>query len=245
MPEAAVDPVAPAFADVASTRPGGGADRYRAALRTTARPDVRPDHLAEFIDVRDRLLCIARRIVGNRSDAEDVVQDAWLRWDHTDRGAVHDVPAFLCRTTTLLSINAIQTAHVRHQSPTGVWPANWPDRGDDPVAVVERMEELRAAMLLLIERLTPRERSAFVLREAFGYPHRQIGDVLSLTETNARQLIRRARVRLAADPGRPASPAEQLRLLTAFRKVARTGDPSALADIAKDPGTSRAAGPAS
>ncbi|BCJ61794.1 sigma-70 family RNA polymerase sigma factor [Micromonospora endophytica] len=187
-----------------------------------------PDHLADFLDVRDRLLRIARRIVGDRSDAEDVVQDAWLRWHRTDRTAVRNVPAFLCRTTTLLSINATRTAHVRHRNPADSWSVEPVDPGDDPATVVERTEELRAAIRLLVERVTPRERCAYLLREAFGYPHRQIGELLGLTEANARQLTRRARARLAGDRGAPASPVEQLRLLAAFAEVTRTGDPAAL-----------------
>jgi RNA polymerase sigma-70 factor (ECF subfamily) len=107
-----------------------------------------------------------------------------------------------------------------------------PDPSDDPATVVERADQVRAAMLLLVQRLTPRERCAYVLREAFAYPHRQIADVLGMTEVNVRQLIRRARVRLGADSDRPASPAEQLQLLGAFLEVARTGDPAALADLA-------------
>jgi RNA polymerase sigma factor (sigma-70 family) len=184
------------------------------------------------MDVRDRLLRIARRIVGGESDAEDVVQDAWLRWHLTDRSAVRNVPGFLCRTTARLSINAIQTAHVRHQSSAGRWPVDRPDLADDPAVLSARTDDLRAAVRLLVERLTPRERSAYVLREAFGYPHREIGDVLGLTEANARQLIRRARVRIRVEHGRTASPVDQLRLLGAFLEVARTGDPGALGELA-------------
>ena len=98
------------------------------------------------------------------------MQDAWLRWTRTDRSSVRNAPAFLCRTTTLLAINATQTAHVRHQSATGLSPAERADPGDGPATIVERAEEVRAAMLLLVERLTPREQSAYVLREAFAYP---------------------------------------------------------------------------
>jgi RNA polymerase sigma-70 factor (ECF subfamily) len=201
------------------------------------RPASRPpnlEHLSDFLGVRDRLLRVAQRVIGRETGAEDVVQDTWLRWDRTDRSAVRNVPAFLCRTTTLLAINATQTAHVRHRS-SASWAADRPDAADDPATVVERAEEVRAAMLLLVERLTPRQRCAYVLREAFAYPHRQIADVLGMTEANTRQLIRRARVRLATGSGRPASPAEQLSLLGAFLEVARTGDPAALADLAREP----------
>jgi len=196
---------------------------------------IHPDDLAEFLRVRDRLLRIARRIVGGEYDAEDVVQDAWLRWSQTDRSVVRNVPAFLCRTTTRLSITAIQTAHVRHQTAAGLWPADRPDPGSGPAERAERTEQLRIAMRLLIERLTPRERAAYMLREAFGYSHRQIGDVLGLTEANTRQLIRRSRVRVGVERDRRASPADQLQLLGAFLEVARTGDAGALAALAREP----------
>jgi RNA polymerase sigma-70 factor (ECF subfamily) len=121
-----------------------------------------------------------------------------------DRSVIDNVPGFLCRTTARLSINAIQTAYARHQSSTGLWPVERPDLADDPAVQSARAEEFRHAVRLLVERLTPRERSAYVLREAFDYPHRQIGELLGLTEANARQLIRRARARVAADHGRAA-----------------------------------------
>jgi len=193
----------------------------------------RPAHLDDFLELRDRLLHTARRIVGGESEAEDVVQDAWLRWDHTDRSVIRNVPAFLTSTTTRLSINAIQTAYVRHRSSPGEWPVERPDRGSDPAVQIERTEDLRAALVVLAERLTPRECAAFVLREAFGFPHRQIGEALGLTEANTRQLVRRARTRLADGRAKPAPSADRLRLLAAFLEVNRTGDPAALAALAR------------
>lgn len=235
MPEAVLEFSGPAIAVATASRQ----DRHSARRRRQPNPrsdtPPNPDHLSDFLDVRDRLLRIAKRVIGRETGADDIVQDAWLRWNRTDRSTVRNVPAFLCRTTTLLAINATQTAHVRHQSATGLSPAERPDPGDGPATVVERAEEVRAAMLLLVERLTPRERSAYVLREAFAYPYREIGDVLDMTEANARQSIRRSRVRLAAGHARPASSAEQLSLLGAFLEVARTGNPAALADLANDP----------
>jgi RNA polymerase sigma-70 factor, ECF subfamily len=147
----------------------------------------------EFLDVRDRMLRIARRITAGRTDADDVVQEAWLRWNRTDRATIRDVPAFLCHTTTNLAINAIQSAHVRHR---GALPPAERAGGLDPATVVERADDVRTAMRILDERLTPRERRAFVMREAYGYPHRQIGDALGMTEANTRQMLRRARAKL-------------------------------------------------
>jgi RNA polymerase sigma factor (sigma-70 family) len=210
--------------------PGG----RRVACRTGSwRREPQAEHLADYLDVHDRLLRIARRIAGNQADAADIVQDAWLRWHRTDRGEVRDAPAFLSRLTARLAINAIQTAHVRHRTSVGLWPMEQPGRDDDPAVIVERADEFRAAMLLLVQRLTPRERSAYVLRQAFGYPHRQIGEALGLTESNTRQLLRRAQARLTVEGGRPASRADQARLMDAFLDVARSGDPGALAEHAR------------
>ncbi|MEU8609559.1 sigma factor-like helix-turn-helix DNA-binding protein [Actinoplanes sp. NPDC048791] len=239
MSEATLDLSCPAIA-VATTQPYGrhSARRPVTGRRTPGPPgNPHPDaeHLSEFLGVRDRMLRIAQRVIGRESGADDVVQDAWLRWDRTDRSTVRSVPAFLCRTTTLLAINVTQTAHERHRGSAASWAWEPPDPGDDPATVVERAEEIRAAMLLLVERLTVRERCAYVLREAFAYPYREIGSLLGTTEVNARQLVRRARVRTRTDSGRRATPAEQLELLGAFKEVARTGNPAALADLARDP----------
>ncbi|MCM4078893.1 sigma-70 family RNA polymerase sigma factor [Paractinoplanes hotanensis] len=238
MSEDVLELAGPAFRATAAQQAG----EYRASCRVKgsrlasprSNTPPSPEHLSDFLRVRSRLLRIAQRVIGREAGAEDIVQDAWLRWNRTDRSVVRNVPAFLCRTTTMLAINATQTAHVRHQSLSAPWAMDRPDPADGPATVVERAEEVRAAMLLLVQRLTPRERCAYVLREAFDYPHRQIADVLGMTEVNARQLIRRARIRLRAGRDRPASSAEQLRLLGAFLEVAGTGDPAALADLARD-----------
>ena len=195
------------------------------------------DGLADFLAVRDRLLRIATRIVGGASDAEDVVQDAWLRWNRTDRTGVRDAAAFLSQMTARLSVGVMQSARVRHRSSSEV-PAELPDGGrtgdTDPAVAVELGDGLRHALLMLVERLSPRERAAYVLREAFGYSHREIADLLGLTEANARQVIQRGRFRLAAGSTRPASSAAQRRLLGAFRQLANAGDSRALAEVARD-----------
>ncbi|MEU4426430.1 sigma factor-like helix-turn-helix DNA-binding protein [Actinoplanes sp. NPDC024001] len=188
------------------------------------------DGLRDFLGVRDRLLRIARGIAG--PDAEDVVQEAWLRWNGTDRSVVRDAPAFLSRTTTRLSITRIQSAYSRHQSAVGLWPVESGPTADDPAALVVEAEQVRAAIALLVSCLAPRERVAYLLREAFALPHRQIAGLLGITEAHARQLIRRARVRLEAEAGERVAPDEHLGLLTAFAEVSRTGDPAALVGLA-------------
>ncbi|GAA0448790.1 hypothetical protein Ade02nite_61630 [Paractinoplanes deccanensis] len=188
------------------------------------------DGLHDFLGVRDRLLRIARGIAG--PDAEDVVQDAWLRWNGTDRTVVRDAPAFLSRTTTRLSLTRTQTAYARHQSPVGLCPPDPGGRGDDPAALAVAADELRGAMALLLARLGPRERVAYLLREAFALPYRQIAGLLGVSEAHARQLTRRARARLAAPGDGQVSSVDQHGLLAAFSEVSRTGDPAALVSLA-------------
>jgi RNA polymerase sigma-70 factor (ECF subfamily) len=149
-----------------------------------------------FEAVRPRLFGIAHRIAG--ADAEDVVQDAWIRWHGTDRRGVRDASAFLTTATTRLAINVVQSARARHETASGSWLTDPVDPTADPSVDVERREALGLAIRMLCERLSPTERAAFVLREGFDYPYRQIAEALELSEPNARQIVGRARVRLAA-----------------------------------------------
>ncbi|MFC9841071.1 sigma-70 family RNA polymerase sigma factor [Rhodococcus sp. NPDC127530] len=150
-----------------------------------------------FLSVRPRLFGIAYRILGNASDAEDIVQDVWLRWQGTDRTVVINPSAFLATTTTRLAITLAQSARKRHE----IYDLHrLPEPADphvDPATGAELREEVQSALLIL-EDLTPSERAAYVLREAFEYPYRRISEVLQLGVANARQLVRRARNRIAA-----------------------------------------------
>ncbi|MCY1139262.1 sigma-70 family RNA polymerase sigma factor [Actinoplanes sp. Pm04-4] len=187
--------------------------------------------LADFLQVRDRLLRIATRIAG--AEAEDVVQDAWLRWQRVDHNTVLDPPAYLSRTTVHLSLNRAQHRPAP-ALPTAARPA-------DPADQVTAADELRSALALLVARLEPRSRVAYTLREAFELPYRQIGDLLGITEPHTRQLVGRARRRLAAGPDHPVPRDEHRALLAAFQHTARTGDPAALAGLARSPESARAA----
>jgi RNA polymerase sigma-70 factor (ECF subfamily) len=183
-----------------------------------------------FLSVRNLLLGIAHKIVRGAADPEDVVQEAWLRWNHTDRDVVRDETAYLCRITVRLALTTVQSAHVRHRSPHEL-PIDQPDADADPALTVEDMERLREATHLMVRRLTPREQAAYVLRESFGYPYPDIGELVGCTEATARQLIRRARLRLRGKPSRSPSADEQRRLLAAFAEAARSGDAHALAEM--------------
>jgi RNA polymerase sigma-70 factor (ECF subfamily) len=182
-----------------------------------------------FLAVRNLLLGIARKIVGSTADAEDVVQDAWLRWNRTDREAVRDATAYLCRITIRSALTTMRSAHVRHRSAHEL-PMDQPEEDADPALAVESVERLREATHVMVRRLTPREQAAYVLRESFRYPYPDIGDLVGCTEVTARQMIRRARLRLRGQPTRWPSAAEHKRLLSAFMEAASAGDASARRD---------------
>ena len=178
---------------------------------------------ATFAELRSRLMGIAYRILGSWSEAEDIVQDAWLRWQRYDRTVVNPT-AFLVTATTRLAINAAQSARVRRESYVGQWLREPVATDDDPALGAERSDVLEEGILLLLERLAPKERATYVLHEAFDYPYAQIAQILRTTEVNARQLVSRARKHLATGRRRPASSDEYRRLLHTFVAAARHGD---------------------
>ena len=194
----------------------------------SAAHDALDDGAAAFAGHRRRLFGIAYRMLGSAAEAEDVVQDVWLRWQATDRSAVVDPAAFLITTTTRLAINVAASARARRETYIGPWLPEPVDTRDDPELGAERREALALAILFLLEKLSPRERAAYVLREAFDYSYDHIGNILHLTEPNVRQLVTRARKHIADERRVPVSDAEQRRLLEAFIAAAQRGDRSTL-----------------
>jgi RNA polymerase sigma-70 factor (ECF subfamily) len=163
-------------------------------------------------------------MLGSVAEAEDVVQDAWTRWQSTDRGVVRDPQAFLTTTTTRLAINVLQSARTRREPYVGPWRPEPVDTSADPSVGAERAEALELAVLMLLERLSPAERAAYVLREAFNYPHKEIAEVLRVEEANARQLVTRARQHVTDGRRARVSSGDQKRLLHAFVAASQTGD---------------------
>ena len=186
---------------------------------------------AVFTSLRPRLFGIAYRMLSSATEAEDLVQEVWLRWQTTDRGAVANPAAFLATTTTRLAINALQSARVRRETYIGPWLPEPVDTSADPYLGAERGEALEFAALLLMEKLTPNERAAYVLREAFDYPYGQIADILQSTEPAVRQLVSRARKHVTGERRTPVSAAAQRELLTSFIAAARSGDMTALEQL--------------
>ena len=170
-------------------------------MTAPARATTSEDGLAAFLMLRPRLFRIAHRILGSAAEADDIVQDVWLRWQMTDRTIVRDVAAFLATATTRLAINVLQSARSRRESHTGPALPELPDTDADQSRRAERAEALAAALDILVKSLSPKERAAFVLREAFEYAYRDIARVLGLREANARQIVTRARRRVASAAG--------------------------------------------
>jgi RNA polymerase sigma-70 factor (ECF subfamily) len=186
------------------------------------------DGLSVFAPVRPRLFGIACRMLGSAAEAEDIVQDVWLRWQSANRSAVENPPAFMATTTTRLCINLAQSAHSRRETYIGTWLPEPMDTSGDPGLGAERGEALKLAVLVLLEKLSPTERAAYILREAFDYSYRQIADILQMEEANTRQLVSRARKHIADGRRTPVSTGEQRRLLEAFIAAAQKGDMAAL-----------------
>ncbi|MEU0249053.1 RNA polymerase sigma factor SigJ [Streptomyces sp. NPDC006235] len=184
-----------------------------------------------FERLRPRLFGIAYRVLGSVAEAEDVVQDVWLRWQGVDRGAVLDHGAFLAKITTRLAINVAQSARVRREAYVGPWLPEPVDTSVDPQVGAERGEALELAVLLVLERLNPVERAAYVLREAFDYAYDEIAGMLQLSQANTRQIVSRARKRLSAERREPVDSAQHRRLLEAFVAAARHGDVAALENV--------------
>jgi len=198
-------------------------------MRADAAEHGQDDGLSIFASVRPRLFGIAYRMLGSAAEAEDVVQDVWLRWQQSaNRKTVENPPAYLATTTTRLCINLAQSAHSRRETYTGTWLPEPVDTSADPGIGAERGEALKLAVLLLLEKLSPTERAAYVLREAFDYPYDEIASILQMEEANVRQLFSRARKHIADGRRTSVSSNEQRRFLEAFIAAAQKGDMTAL-----------------
>ena len=210
--------------DVASWLRGGGSAVGSAGTGRQV-PDTGLAAVADdFAQLRPRLFGVAYRMLGSIADAEDIVQDVWVKWQAYDRASVRDATAFLITMTTRLAINATQTARARRETYVGPWLPEPVDTTADPQLGAERGEALETAVLVLLEKLSPTERAAFVLREAFDYPYARIAEVLQTKVSNARKLLSRARQAVAAERQKSVDASHQHRLLAAFLSAAQAGD---------------------
>ena len=187
------------------------------------------DGVVLFLDQQQRLFSIAARIVGDTTAAEDVVQEVWVRWQRTDRSEVRNPPAFLATATTRVAINVLQSAHHRRETSVTPWLEDMTDGANgappgDPAANAEAVEAAEHAISVLMERLGPAERGAYVLRKAFDYSYMRIAEVLPVSAVHARQLVRRAQLKLPSAAPRQVDAREQRRLVDAFLRAAQRGE---------------------
>jgi RNA polymerase sigma-70 factor (ECF subfamily) len=204
---------------------------------------VNGEPLEVFQQQRGRMFGIAYRMLGSVTEADDVLQEAWLRWQSVDHAGVSEPAAFLAKTVTNLCLTHLTTARARRETYVGEWLPEpiltGPDLGD----LAGQRESVSFALLTILEQLTPAERAAYVLREAFAYSHRDVGDLIGTTEANARQLHSRARKRVAtAEQKRPVDPNHWRALVERFIAAAQLGDVHRLAELLAADVVSRADG---
>ena len=202
--------------------------RAREVRGTTSSCD---DGLSTFMSVRRRLFGIVYRMLRCAAEAEDVVQDVWVRWQTADRHQVREAEAFLVTTATRLAINVMQSARSRRETSVEPWLPEPVDTSTDPGLGAELREALELGLLQLLETLSPKERAAYILREAFDYSYRDVARVLRLEEANARQIVTRARRHVTGDRRMPTNSTEQRRLFHAVTAAVQNGDVAALEGI--------------
>ncbi|SJM57937.1 putative sigma factor [Frigoribacterium sp. JB110] len=190
------------------------------------------DSTRAFSAHRRLLFTIAYEILGSVADAEDVVQEAWIRWDAGDRGDVRDARAYLARIVTRQALNRLRTVQRRREDYVGTWlpepMVTTPDVADDVVLA----ESVSTAMLLVLETLTPLERAVFVLREVFDFEYEEIAEAVERSAAAVRQTAKRARDHVAARrPRMSVEPDEAERVVERFRAATMTGDVQGLVDV--------------
>ena len=185
-----------------------------------------------FARHRSLLFTVAYEMLGSASDAEDVVQETWLRWSDVDHDEVRDPRAYLVRIVTRQALNRIRTLARRREDYVGEWLPEPLATGPDVAADVELAENVSIAMLTVLETLGPTERAVFVLREVFDTPYDEIAEAIGKSPAAARQIAHRAREHVAARRPRMAvSPTEQEEAVERFLAAVREGDMQGLLDV--------------
>lgn len=183
------------------------------------------DGAAPFDALRPRLMRVAYRMLGSVADAEDVVQDAWLRWQSADRDAVRVPEAFLRRVVTRLCLDQLKSARVRRETYVGPWLP-------DPVVEADEVEDVTLPLMLALERLSPLERAAFLLHDVFGESFEQVAEALGRDPAACRQLASRARDHVRQEKPRfPVDRAHGMEIAEAFFAATHGGELARLGAI--------------
>jgi len=195
----------------------------------TADADISSEAAASFTPLRPRLARIAYRMLGSVADAEDVMQEAFLRWMRTDRGAVRSPEAFLRRMVTRLCLDQLKSARRRRELYVGPW---LPEPVLEPEVGLDVDEDVTLPLLIALDRLSPLERAAFLLHDVFGLSFGEVAETLEREPGACRQLATRARVHVrAARPRFPVPKERGLEIAAAFFQASRGGDMGALREM--------------
>jgi RNA polymerase sigma-70 factor (ECF subfamily) len=197
------------------------------------------DHRTElFQRHRRRLAGIAYRMLGSAAEADDVLQDAWLRWNESDTDSLRSAEAWLVTVVTRLSIDRVRAARAERERYPGLWlpePLVEPFHEETPQALLERADDVSMALLRVLEQLGPEERAVFVLRQAFDMDYAELAAALGKTEAACRQLAHRAAERVQSQrPRFIVDHGQHRRLLEAFAQAAGRGDMAAMKSLLAD-----------
>jgi RNA polymerase sigma-70 factor (ECF subfamily) len=185
-----------------------------------------------FVTHRGLLFTVAYEMLGSAVDAEDVLQESWLKWDRADRDDVRDPRAYLVRIVTRTALDRLRTIARRREEYVGPWLPEPLLTSPDVAADVELADSLSTAMLLVLETLTPTERAVFLLRDVFDLGYGELAEAVGKSEAAVRQIAHRARGRVAEGrPRKAASQAETRSALEAFMRTLETGDLQHLVDV--------------
>ena len=191
-------------------------------------------HMQIFEEARPRLLGLAYRILGSRADAEDAVQDTFLKWQEVDRLSIETPAAWLTTACTRRCLDLLKAAHRKRVDYVGAWlpePIHTAsdDNAEEKLALTS---SLTTAFLLMLERLTPKERAAYLLHEIFGQPYDEVAETLDMQETAARKLVSRAKTNIGLEKARHQTPRErQDELLSAFHSAIHGGNVTGLSAL--------------
>lgn len=191
-----------------------------------------PRLVEDFTSHRGLLFTVAYEMLGSAADAEDVVQDAWLKWSGVDRSTVHDPRAYLVRIVSRTALDRLRALSRRREDYVGPWLPEPLVTTQDVADDVELAESVSMAMMLVLETLSPTERAVFVLREVFGLDYAELAAAVDRSESAVRQIAHRARSHVQSRrPRVDVTRAEAETVVAQFRRALETGDLQALADV--------------